>query len=209
MATDQTDVTDLGDEPFQLKMKHPSISVAVDADRRNGIAQLENKVKPDVILLDDAFQHRKVKPGLSILLTVYEHLYIDDWYLPTGNLRDSKQEANRANMIIVTKCPKGLSALESHEIIRKINPQVHQKVLFSYLSYNKELKGSGEYKLLESLKNKKVTLVTGIANPDPLVSFLQEENISFDHMKFNDHHFFTKKEVAVLSEKECVLTTEK
>ncbi|WP_339841601.1 tetraacyldisaccharide 4'-kinase [uncultured Maribacter sp.] len=207
LANINTNVENLGDEPFQLKSKFPKVEVAVDSDRRNGIAQLEQKVRPDVILLDDAFQHRKVKPDYSVLLTAYDNLFINDWYLPTGDLRDTKGEARRANTIVVTKCPKNLSVTERSKIRDKIKPNEHQKVLFSYLEYNKELKGININ--LAHLKNKKVTLVTGIANPDPLEKFLLEEGLTFDHMKFNDHHFFTEQEFALLKEKECILTTEK
>ncbi len=207
LSTNKTSVEDLGDEPFQLKSKFPKVAVAVDADRRNGITQLEQMVEPDVILLDDAFQHRKVKPGFSILLTAYHNIYVNDWYLPTGDLRDSKSEARRANTIVVTKCPKNLSLSERNKIVNRINPKEHQNILFSYLSYNKELKGISVN--LDELKDKKVTLVTGIANPVPLEKFLLEEGLAFEHMKFNDHHFFTEQEIAVLKGKECILTTEK
>ena len=207
LSTDKTSVEDLGDEPFQLKSKFPKVVVAVDADRSNGITQLEQIVKPDVILLDDAFQHRKVRPGYSILLTAYNNMYVNDWYLPTGDLRDSKREARRANTIVVTKCPKNLSISERNKIVDRINLKEHQKILFSCLSYNKDLKGVSVN--LAVLKDKKVTLVTGIANPVPLVDFLLEEGLTFDHMKFNDHHFFTEQEINVLKGKECILTTEK
>tara|TARA_R110000737_G_scaffold130043_1_gene162213 strand:+ start:534 stop:1475 length:942 start_codon:yes stop_codon:yes gene_type:complete len=207
LSTNKTSVEDLGDEPFQLKSKFPKVTVAVDSDRRNGIAQLEKIVRPDVILLDDAFQHRKVKPSYSILLTAYNNIYVNDWYLPTGNLRDSKLEARRANLIVVTKCPKNLSISERNETVDRINPKEHQKILFSCLSYNNELKGITVN--LEELKDKKVTLVTGIANPVPLENFLLEEGLTFEHMKFKDHHFFSEQEIALLKEKECILTTEK
>ena len=207
LSTHKTSVEDLGDEPFQLKSKFPKVAVAVDADRRNGIAQIEQRVKPDIILLDDAFQHRKVKPDYSILLTAYNNIYVNDWYLPTGNLRDSKREAQRANTVVVTKCPKNLSLSERNKIVDKINPKEHQKILFSFLSYNKDLKGININ--LDDLKDKKVTLVTGIANPVHLEEFLLGEGLVVEHMKFTDHHFFTEQEIAVLKGKEYVLTTEK
>ena len=207
LSTNKTSVEDLGDEPFQLKSKFPKVTVAVDSDRRNGIAQLEKIVRPDVILLDDAFQHRKVKPSYSILLTAYNNIYVNDWYLPTGNLRDSKLEARRANLIVVTKCPKNLSISERNKTVDRINLKEHQKILFSCLSYNKDLKGVSVN--LAVLKDKKVTLVTGIANPVPLENFLLEEGLTFEHMKFKDHHFFSEQEIALLKEKECILTTEK
>ena len=207
LSTSSTSVEDMGDEPFQMKSKFPKVHVAVDANRRNGITELEQKIKPDVILLDDAFQHRKVKPDFSILLTAYGELYMEDWYLPTGNLRDTKGEAKRANIIVVTKCPSDISKLERDSIRVKINPKSHQEVLFSYLAYNKELKGAEAS--LDSLKGKMVTLVTGIANPAPLEKFLLSEGLKFEHLKFKDHHFFTAEEFEVLKEKECILTTEK
>ncbi|MDF4223476.1 tetraacyldisaccharide 4'-kinase [Maribacter sp. M208] len=207
LSNEHTSVEDLGDEPFQLKNKFPEITVAVDADRRNGIAQLEKKISPDVILLDDAFQHRKVQPDFSILLTAYDDLYTKDWYLPTGNLRDSKSAADRANMIVVTKCPASMQLSERETIKKGIGPKLYQKVLFSYLSYNKQLKGSTLS--LDALKTKKVTVVTGIANPTPLVKFLRLEGLDFEHLKFSDHHFFSDKEIDLLKSKECILTTEK
>ena len=109
LATPKSTVEKLGDEPYQIYSKYPEIVLAVDGDRCNGISNLENTLNLDVILLDDAFQHRKVRPHYSILLTAYDDLYINDWYLPTGNLRDAKKEAKRANIIVVTKCPNDLS----------------------------------------------------------------------------------------------------
>ncbi|WP_424001927.1 tetraacyldisaccharide 4'-kinase [Maribacter sp. IgM3_T14_3] len=207
LATENTSVEDLGDEPFQLKTKFPDVAVAVDADRRNGINQLENIIKPEVILLDDAFQHRKVKPDFSILLTAYDNLYIDDWYLPTGNLRDAKGEAKRAHIIVVTKCPSEISKQERATIAAKMNLAPDQKLLFSYLMYNTDLKGTEMS--LEALKDKKVTLVTGIANPEPLERFLTSAGLTFEHLKFKDHHFFTDQEIVDIKSKECILTTEK
>ena len=209
LADSDATVETLGDEPFQIHAKFSGITVAVDADRRNGIAMLMEKVNPDLILLDDAFQHRRVKPDLSILLTAYGNLYTDDWYLPTGNLRDSKREAERADLIIVTKCPKDLSESRRDAIEKKLGPKRHQEILFSSLSYSPAIRGSGEDMALAELRNKNITLVTGIANPEPLVVYLKNEGIVFEHLKFKDHHFFTQRELEKLSRKEFVLTTEK
>ncbi|MCK0136384.1 tetraacyldisaccharide 4'-kinase [Arenibacter sp. S6351L] len=202
-------VEDLGDEPFQIYKKFPKAFVAVDADRQNGISILEETVGPDIILLDDAFQHRKVRCNQYVLLTSYSNLYVDDWYLPSGNLRDSKREAKRANIIVVTKCPSNLSEAEQQRIRKKLNPGPSQRVVFSFLEYETTLKGSsGEIDLAE-LKNRKVTLVTGIANPKQLLSFLSSQEIEFEHLAYPDHHFFTEKEIALFNTKEMVLTTEK
>ncbi len=201
LASIDSKVEELGDEPYQIHAKFPDVIVAVDGDRRNGISILEKKVKPDLILLDDAFQHRKVKPSCSILLTSYNNLYSEDWYLPTGNLRDSKREAKRADFIIVTKCPSGLSENERQSILNKLKPKSYQKVTFSYLVYDKAP--------LDALLNKRFTLVTGIADPTSLVSFLKAKELNFEHLRFSDHHFFTEEEIRILNGKEQVLTTEK
>lgn len=209
LASNQSTVRDLGDEPYQIYSKFPQIAVAVDADRRKGIKMLQAKVRPDLILLDDAFQHRKVKYGLSILLTAYDTLYVNDWYLPTGSLRDSKREAKRADLIIVTKCPADLSGADQQRIIQKLNPEAHHQVLFSYLAYGSEFMGDTNGYTLDFFRDKQLTLVTGIANPEPLVVYLKEAGLRFDHLLFKDHHTFTKNELRQLRAKEYLLTTEK
>jgi tetraacyldisaccharide 4'-kinase len=209
LASRTTTVEQIGDEPFQIFRKFPTITVAVDADRRNGISYLEQEIKPEVIVLDDAFQHRKVKPSYSILLTTYENLYVDDWYLPTGNLRDAKYAAQRANCIVVTKCPESLSKEEQARIVNKLKPKAHQTVLFAYLSYDDHVLVSDKQVPLSFFMEKELSLVTGIADPKPLASFLKRNGIDFEHLAYNDHHFFTKNEIAMLSKKKCILTTEK
>lgn len=199
----------LGDEPFQLFSKFSGITVAVDADRQNGIAILERDIQPDVILLDDAFQHRKVQAGFSIVLTAFDSLYTTDWYLPTGNLRDSKKEARRADVLVVTKNPLDLSEAQQLKIKQQLRPMSQQRMLFSYLEYDAVLKGNGSLKAIDDLKDKKITLVTGIANPKPLVDFLNSNGVSFEHLSFKDHHFFTAKEIKMLNKKLNLLTTEK
>lgn len=202
-------VEEIGDEPYQIHKKFPNIKVVVCEDRRSAIAKIEAEFSPDLILLDDAYQHRKVKPTLSVLLTTYEKLYVDDWYLPTGTLRDSKKEAKRADVIIVTKCPMDLSLKEQELIKFKLNPLQHQKILFSYLAYDTTFKGKDKKLRLDDIKNRKVTLVTGIASPKPLLGYLKNKEIVFNHLAFKDHHFFTKKEIALFQSKEIILTTEK
>ena len=209
LASGDSTVESLGDEPYQIHSKFPKVSVAVNADRRNGILQLEMEVNPDVIVLDDAFQHRKVKADFNILLTTYGDFYVDDWYLPTGNLRDSKSQAKRADFIIVTKCPNDISTEERLEIKEKFNLKKNQKILFSYLRYDEALSPHGNTILFNSLKDIRFTLVTGIANSKPLVQYLADKNLSFDHLAFKDHHFFTPKEVEQFNSKELVITTEK
>ena len=209
MVSPESSAEEVGDEPLQIYIKHPKVDVAVDENRQRGISNLELGINPDLILLDDAFQHRKVRAKFSILLTSYDKLYTDDWYLPTGNLRDSKRQARRADTIIVTKCPDNLSETERSRIIDKIRPKASQDVLFSALVYANKLKGFNDGIRLSALKHKKITLVTGIANPQPLVTYLQGIGLEFEHLAFNDHHFFTKKEIRLLKSKTLVLTTEK
>lgn len=210
LATPHTGVLELGDEPYQLKEKFPNVAVAVDADRRSGIAQLEEFVRPEVIILDDAFQHRRVRPSFSILLTMYHALYMDDWYLPTGNLRDSKKEARRADVIIVTKCPAHLSHTDRERVVKRLRANPDQQILFATLEYHNEVTDGGQRKMeLLELRGKQVALVTGIASPEPLVNHLASLGIQFEHFEFGDHHHFTDKEIEQFKDHEVVLTTEK
>ncbi|MCL4165375.1 UNVERIFIED_CONTAM: hypothetical protein GTU68_021948, partial [Idotea baltica] len=128
----------LGDEPFQFYYKFGNdIKVAVDSDRQQGIYRLTNlNNPPKIILLDDAFQHRKVKAGFNIVLTTYTHPYYSDFVLPTGNLREPKNGVKRANAIVVTKCPKGLTESEKEAVIKRINPNENQSIFFSYIDYS-------------------------------------------------------------------------
>jgi len=209
LATNNSTVEELGDEPYQIFTKFQNIELAVDANRRNGIELLEKEVKPDVIILDDAFQHRKVKPSLNILLTAYDDLYTDDWYLPTGNLRDGKKEAKRAEIIVVTKCPTEISDSKREEIKKRLAPKKHQQILFAHLEYDSELTSKNDFKPLNSLKKESFTLVTGIANPQPLLSYLEAQGLNFNHLKYNDHHNFSTQEVAHLNSLDLKVTTEK
>lgn len=210
LAGPESTVEELGDEPFQISRKFPQISLAVDADRKNGISELGNLVRPKVILLDDAFQHRRIRPSLSILLTAHGKLYKDDWYFPTGSLRDGKWESKRAHLIIVTKCPQYISSGEKEAITRKLNPKPHQKVLFGQFTYAEELKNKlGETLDLKRLKEKKVAVVTGIAFPRPFISHLTSKAVQFEHFEYRDHHYFTAWEVQKFNGFDLVLTTEK
>jgi len=208
LATKKTVVEEIGDEPFQIHSKYPNVHVAVDADRCNGIDELEKDIKPEIILMDDAFQHRKVKPSFSIILTTYDKPYTADWYLPTGDLRDSKKEARRADIIVVTKCPDDLNVEAQNAFIESLNTKDGQEVLFSSIAYNHSLKGVSAISLSE-IANQKFTLVTGIANSKPLVTYVKKRVLNFEHLEFKDHHFFTEAEIASFNSKDIILTTEK
>jgi tetraacyldisaccharide 4'-kinase len=199
---------EVGDEPLQFKTNFADLIVAVDEDRRRGISSLLKRYpKLEVILLDDAFQHRKVKPKFSILLTTYKDLYSKDFVLPTGNLREFKTGAKRADLIIVTKCPQSLTEEQGFEIGKQIRPKTHQTLLFSSIFYSDFVITQGKRIALRDFDN--FCLVTGIANPKPLVDHLSQKQKSFDHLKFPDHHEFSEKELDLLQQKERILTTQK
>lgn len=209
IANDKSNAKQLGDEPYQFFRKFNDLIVAVDANRQNGIANLIDLKNPDVILLDDAFQHRKVKPGFSILLTSYHNLYSKDIVLPTGNLREPRSGASRADIIVVTKCPKGISNAEKASIISELKPRTKQQVFFSSIEYSNTVYSSSGERELNILNNTKFTLVTGIANPKPLLDFLDEQGLDYEHLAFDDHHQFSATEINMLKEKPLILTTEK
>ncbi|MGM0635668.1 MAG: tetraacyldisaccharide 4'-kinase [Bacteroidota bacterium] len=198
---------EVGDEPLQFKTNFPDIKVAVDEVRTNGIEQLRKLYQPEVILLDDAYQHRKVTPGFSILLTAYDSLYVSDFVLPTGNLREPISGAKRANIILVTKCPSTITAQECKKIERKLKPKPHQKVFFSTIEYDEKIHSTTEVLLLKELQN--FNLVTGIANPDPLLNHLNQLGKNYQHHRFADHHNFTKTEIETLQKEDLIVTTEK
>ncbi len=201
----------LGDEPFQFYEKFKNIKVAVDANRKNGIEQLLSQSdKPKVILLDDAFQHRKVKAGFYILLTSYGDLYSDDWMLPTGNLRESRSGADRANVIIVTKCPFNLAPEEQNMIKKRLKVGVNQELCFTFIAYEKFIYGENRKINVNEIQSTAKLLVAGIAKPEPFFAYLQETNDVC--LSFPDHHNFTDKdilEIKNLAQNNIIITTEK
>ena len=210
LADNYTTARTIGDEPFQFHQKFKDVIISVDEDRVHGISQLMALQKPpEVVLLDDAFQHRKVKAGLSILLTACDELYMEDILLPTGNLREPRQGAKRADIIVVTKCPKHLSEEKKQEIKFKINPLSYQQVFFSRIAYAVSIRNNKDHVELVALKNRPFTLVTGIANPKPLVAHLVALGLQFDHIKFKDHHDFNDSDIYDLKQKQLIVTTEK
>ncbi len=205
LATPTTPMTDIGDEPYQMKHKLPQIHMAVDKDRCHGIAELMKKeVQPstDVVILDDAYQHRYVKAGLNILLMDYHRLIYLDKLLPAGRLRESSSGTKRADIVIVTKCPRDITPIERTGIERSLNIENWQKIFFSTYSYPDDMKGIG----------KKPLLVTGIASPEQMIYDLQKIVPEFDVMSFPDHHHFTKNDINNIRTRAAgrtILTTEK
>ena len=209
LANKTSTAESIGDEPFQFYTKFKNeVVVAVDSDRQNGIEELRSLENyPEIILLDDAFQHRKVKAGFNILLTTYSHPYFSDVVLPTGNLREPKSGAKRANIIIVTKCPENLSEVERKIIIDKIKLKEYQYIFFSTIAYSNIIISNTTEKDIDNLQA--FTLVTGIANAEPLVNFLKVKNLNFEHLNYKDHYDFTAKDILELNKKELIIATEK
>ena len=207
----------LGDEPFQYFKKFPNIQVAVDVDRPNGIEQLlKQKSKPEIILLDDAFQHRKVRAGFYILLTAYDDLFCDDYMLPTGNLRESRNGAKRANLIIVTKCPAAITKEDQKRIKEKLVGSrllVNDKqleVFFSSIDYDDKVYSDTESLSVSEVESTPKILLAGIANPKPFFDFLQADTDEI--MTFPDHHQFSESEILSIKNKakdKIIITTEK
>lgn len=201
----------LGDEPFQYFQKFSNIKVAVDADRKNGIEQLLTQAnKPEVILLDDAYQHRKVKAGFYILLTSYGDLFCDDLMLPTGNLRENKNGAKRANLVVVTKCPFNLSLEKQHEIRNKLKLADNQELYFTFIAYDNFIYGENRKMNVNDIQTASKLLVAGIAKPEPFFAYLQNANDVC--LSFPDHHDFTDKDILDIKESaqsKIIITTEK
>ena len=215
LANSSSNAAILGDEPFQFFQKFPNIQVAVDANRKNGIEQLlSQSEKPEVILLDDAYQHRKVKAGFYILLTSYGDLYSDDFILPTGNLRESRSGAKRANLIIVTKCPVDLSLDEQNRIKRFLlcgnDKGINQELYFSYIDYDEFIYSENKSIKVEEIKNVDKLLIAGIAKPEPFFAHLQNGNDG--KLIFPDHHHFSENDLLAIKKKaqnKIIITTEK
>ena len=201
---------DIGDEPLQFYNKHDNLIVSVDNNRVNGIQSLlQISNPPDVILLDDSYQHRKLIPGLSILLSDYNNLYYDDYILPFGDLREPRSSSNRADIVIVTKCPNNLSSSKKLEIKSKLQLKVSQKLFFSSINYSETvIIGNKKVEFINFI-TQEFTLVTGLANSNHLVNYLSENKCDFNHLKFKDHYNYKSKDLDNVDRNVNILTTEK
>jgi tetraacyldisaccharide 4'-kinase len=202
---------------MQFHVKFPNLAVAAGEERIVAIPQLLHD-KPDTqtIILDDAFQHRTVKAGLNILLTQYDDLFTKDFFLPTGNLRDQRRSAKRADIIVVSKCSANLNEAEKNEIIEEINPKEYQKIFFTTTEYGLPYHiVSNEQKKISQIHE--ILLVTGIANPAPLKQYLSEHTFAYYQLEYNDHHIFRiddlkdirKRFSTISTDKKMIITTEK
>ena len=208
LADDSATVKTLGDEPYQYHRKFPRATIAVCESRQEGIERLLENPHFKYIILDDAFQHRKVQAGTNLLLTSYDKLYTQDFLLPVGSLRDIRSRARKAQIIIVTKCPE-LTQAEQEKIIQQLKPLPSQKVYFTTIAYSDRVYSHEDSQALKDFIATPFTLVTGIANPTPLVDFLDKQGASFEHLAYSDHHHFSNRELEFLRQKERILTTEK
>jgi tetraacyldisaccharide 4'-kinase len=212
---DNVTASEGGDEPFQIANKFKKVKVFVDEDRVEGVKMiLEAYPNTNVFLLDDAFQHRKIKANLNILLTRFDQLYVDDYYLPAGYLRDHKSRAKDADAVIVTKCPVDLSKTDKNSIEKKLNLNNNQDLFFSGLLYkNPKL-------LFENIKpvdfeKSNCIIVTGIADPNPFVDYLSERYNVLGHYSYADHYGFKLSDIAQWKndllgfENPIIITTEK
>jgi tetraacyldisaccharide 4'-kinase len=217
LANETTTAIDIGDEPMQFYKKFPDVPIAIGEARLEAIPQLLHD-RPDtsLIILDDAFQHRAIKAGLNILLTDYGNLFTRDFFLPSGDLRDSRSSYTRASVIVVTKCPASLTEAEKERIRQEIDPQKGQAVFFSAIAYGTPYHITSR-NLVSIDESTEVLLVTGIANPKPLKQFLEERLQVYYMMSYNDHHIFSiddwrdikRRFQEMEAEKKMVLTTEK
>jgi tetraacyldisaccharide 4'-kinase len=189
IAEENANALKIGDEPMQYFMKFPETVVSVAEERLTGIPSLlQRRPYIDVILLDDAYQHRSVKAGLNILVTDFARPFYKDHVLPFGNLREGRVAYKRAEIIVVSKCPVSLTSQQAADITRKIAPLPHQQVFFTTISYDTP------YNLLTreyaSLANTHAALVCGIARPEPLKAFVESQAAGVHMLTYPDHHYF-------------------
>ncbi|MEC7864008.1 MAG: tetraacyldisaccharide 4'-kinase, partial [Bacteroidota bacterium] len=210
-------VSAVGDEPLQLKLNNPNCIVAVNNNKNKGVKKiLIDHPGTNVILLDDGFQHRRIKAGLNIIVTPFDKPFIKDNLLPLGTLREPASAATRADIILVSKTPKDITPTEKKGIIENLHLKAHQKGYFSSITYYKYkcIKNNIE---LENKQDYSITLVSGIANPTPLVNYLKKQGRKVNLIQFADHHNYTSKDIEnILLEhnknkdiKKLILTTEK
>ena len=221
LADKDSTMRDIGDEPYQMKLKFPNIEVAVDAIRCEGIDHLINDEQTkdtDVIILDDAYQHRYVKPGINILLVDYHRLIIYDELLPSGRLREPIESKKRADIVIITKCPDSLNPIDYRVLTKAMKLYAYQSLFFTSLHYGAPyLLFGGDETRVPKKQNSDVLLLTGIASPEQMIDDVQPNVKSLKPLTFPDHHAFSPRDIekinnafaAMPQESRVILTTEK
>ncbi len=214
VAGKESSVEELGDEAYQIARKFPDITVSVSEKRAPAIKKLIDDYQVDVILLDDAFQHRQVKPGFNIVLSPSSRIFTDDFILPSGNLRECKHNIKRADMLVITKMNP---QTDKNILLKKIKKFYPKDIFFSSIEYANFITDEKKEIPWEKIKDSRLLLVTGIANPQPLYAFLSKKNVNFDRLKFGDHHAYTQADVQQIAswykkqkeDNKFILTTEK
>lgn len=223
LAEKDTPMHAIGDEPYQMKQKYPDVRVAVDKDRRHGVTQLlKDTIQPpiDVVILDDAYQHRYIQPGVNILLMDYHRLIYFDKLLPAGRLREPRSGISRADIIIVTKCPPYITPMDKRGIERSLEIENWQTLFFSTFKYGtlyplfSTKQRAAKTMSMEQLKSFEhgILLISGIASPQQLEYDLSKYTTRFESYRFADHHQFTQKDIKDIESKYhggIIITTEK
>lgn len=218
LASDKTTALEIGDEPMQFHLKFPEVAVAVGEERVVAVPHLlQDKPNLQAIILDDAFQHRQINPGFSILLTEYANRFTHDIFLPTGDLRDERKSYKRANIIVVTKCPADLTPAKKKELLYEIHAWPGQQVYFTTIDYGTPYHIFDKQKTWQLSGKEEVLLVCGIANPKPLKDYIHYHTHTYYQLNFNDHHIFNiddlnnikKKFEAIDENNKIIVTTEK
>lgn len=217
LATASSTALEIGDEPLALHRKFPTIPVAVGEERLLAIPELlHDHPTTEVILLDDAFQHRSIRAGFSVLLTEYSNLFTRDFYLPTGDLRDLKSRYQEASVLVVTKCPADLSEQQRAVLINEMAPAQGQPVFFTTLAYGTPY--HLVHKEPQALSDQQeILLVTGISNPRPLKQYIEEHSATYHQLTYRDHHIFSIEDLKdiqrefekISSPHRLLITTEK
>lgn len=216
IADHQTNALRIGDEPMQYHMKYPELVVSVAEERITGIPTLLQR-RPDIsaILLDDAYQHRSVRPGLNILITDYSRPFYEDHILPFGNLREGRSAYKRADVIIVSKCPLNLPVAEAEKIVARVKPLPHQHVFFTGIHYDTPYDFFSREPV--ALSGKSAVLVCGIARPEPLLNFIKTTAADVHTLSYKDHHYFDSSDLEEIKsaynnwdkQSKVIVTTEK
>lgn len=198
-ATSNSTSREIGDEPLLYKSKFPFLNVFVEGNRVKGVKKI-TALYPDTqaILLDDAFQHRAIKCGLNIVLSEYDHLYFNDYLMPAGRLRESISGMKRADVIVITKTHEKATAVDMRNILKDIKPLAHQQVFFSYLKYGELYSISNANDIISTLNDLfrfKLIVFAGIANPQPMLTYLKEYSAGISHLPFADHHDYSQQDL--------------
>jgi tetraacyldisaccharide 4''-kinase len=201
IASSSALVSDIGDEPMQIFRNFPDVLVTVDRNRVHGVKRiLQENPETEVIILDDGFQHRRITPGFSILLSDFERLIVRDHMMPYGNLRESKGNMRRADMILITKSPENISPIQRRLIVKEIDKSPYQNLYFTTFRYKPPVPvfencNEGTQSDISEGTGCGIVLITGIANPLPLKEYLQKSFNEIIHLSFPDHHNFSEKDL--------------